>query len=150
MTIHHSAEVLDDNRVICSRLRQHQLYHQDTQGWIDIAYHVAVDRDGNIFELRAPDFVGDTATDYDPTGHFLVLCEGNFDEEQVTEAQLNGAAFAFAWAAQHFSVPTATLAGQRDFAATACPGANLYSHVLSGDLRRRVDDLTDPDQQGSM
>lgn len=141
MTVHHSAEVLADNRAIVSRLREHQRYHQDQQGWIDIAYHVGVDREGNIFELRTPDFVGDTATDYDPTGHFLVLCEGNFDEEQVTEEQLNGAALAFAWASQHFVVPTATLAGHRDFAATACPGASLYAHVVSGDLKRRVDEF---------
>ncbi len=36
------------------RLRQHQHYHQDTQGWIDIAYHVSVDRNGNIYRLRDP------------------------------------------------------------------------------------------------
>ncbi len=33
-----------------------------------------VDPDGNIFELRTPKFAGDTATRYDPTGHFLVVC----------------------------------------------------------------------------
>ena len=38
-------------------------------------------------------------------------------------------------------MPTATLAGHRDFAATSCPGTNLYAHIASGDLRRRVDDL---------
>lgn len=141
MTVHHSAAVLGDNRNIIDHLRQHQHYHQDDQGWIDIAYHVGVDRNGNIFELRAPELVGDTATDYDPTGHFLVLCEGDFDQETVTEAQLDGAATAFAWAAQTFHVAADTLAGHRDFAATACPGESLYAHVMSGDLRRRIDDL---------
>lgn len=142
MTIHHTAATLGTNTAIIARLRQHQRYHQDTQGWIDIAYHVAVDRNGNLFELRATDLAGDTATDYDPTGHFLVVCEGNFDEEQVSEAQLNGAALAFAWAATEFGVPTSTLAGHRDAtAATACPGSGLYAHVASGDLRRRVDEL---------
>jgi hypothetical protein len=141
MTIHHSADALGDNRNITQHLRQHQLYHQDGQGWIDIAYHVGVDRNGNIFELRAPELVGDTATEYDPTGHFLVLCEGNFDEETVPEALLHGAATAFAWAAQTFHVASDTLAAHRDFAATECPGANLYSHVVSGGLKRRIDDL---------
>ena len=102
MTIHHTAVALGDNTNSPSRLRQHQHYHQDTHGWIDIAYHLSVDRNGNIYELRKPELVGDTATSYDPTGHFLVVCEGNFDEEKVTEAQLNGAALAFAWAAQRF------------------------------------------------
>jgi hypothetical protein len=140
MTIHHTAVPLGDNSNSPARLRQHQHYHQDTQGWIDIAYHLSVDRDGNIYELRKPQLVGDTATSYDPTGHFLVVCEGDFNQEQVTEAQLNGAALAFAWAAEQFGIATDTLAGHRDASRdTSCPGASLYSHVASGDLKNRVD-----------
>ena len=140
MTIHHTAAVLGDNANAPARLRQHQHYHQDTQGWIDIAYHLSVDRHGNIYELRDPKLVGNTATSYNPTGHFLVVCEGNFDEEQVTEDQLNGAALAFAWAAEQFKIPTDTLRGHRDESSdTACPGANLYSRLE--DLRGRVDGL---------
>ncbi|WP_029116403.1 peptidoglycan recognition family protein [Mycobacterium sp. URHB0044] len=141
MTVHHTGAVLGDNSNAPGRLRQHQRLHQGERGWIDIAYHVGVDRNGNIYALRAPELVGDTATEYDPTGHFLVLCEGDFDQESVSEAQLNGAALAFAWGAQRFKIPTNTLAGHRDFAATACPGSNLYAHVQSGDLRSRVEEM---------
>lgn len=141
MTIHHTGTVLGDNRNSPARLRQHQHYHQDERGWIDIAYHVGVDRNGNIFELRTPTLVGDTATNYDPTGHFLVLCEGDFDQETVTDAQIDGAALAFAWAAQFFSIPADTLAGHRDLASTSCPGADLYARVASGDLQQRIDTL---------
>lgn len=142
MTIHHTAVVLGDNSNAPGRLRQHQHYHQDSKGWIDIAYHLGVDRNGNIYELRKPELVGDTATSYDPTGHFLVVCEGDFDVEAVSEAQLHSAAVAFAWAAQQFGIPTETLAGHRDVSHdTACPGAALYAHLTSGDLRQRVDDL---------
>lgn len=141
MTLHHEGVVLGDNRNVTAHLRQDQRYHQDQLGWIDIAYHVAVDRNGNIFELRAPELVGDTATSYDPTGHFLLLCEGDFDQEEVTEAQLHGTALAFAWAAQTFGLTTDMLSGHRDFAATSCPGKNLYAHLSSGDLKHRIDDL---------
>lgn len=141
MTLHHTGAVLGDNRNAPARLRQHQHLHQVDNGWIDIAYHVSVDRNGNIYELRSPKLVGDTATEYDPTGHFLVLCEGNFDEETVTDAQLHGAALAFAWSAQQFNIPTSTLKGHRDFAATECPGTNLYAHLTSGDLKRRVEGM---------
>ncbi|MEB4210099.1 peptidoglycan recognition family protein [Mycobacterium sp. 94-17] len=141
MTLHHEAVVLGENRNAPNHLRQDQRYHQDQHGWIDIAYHVGVDRNGNIYELRSTEIAGDTATDYDTTGHFLVLCEGDFDQEAVPEAQLLGAARAFAWAAQNFHVPTDTLAGHRDLAPTSCPGAHLYAHLSSGDLKRRVDDL---------
>jgi hypothetical protein len=141
MTLHHEAVVLGDNRNAPGRLRQDQHYHQDQKGWIDIAYHVGVDRSGNIYELRSTEIAGDTATDYDTTGHFLVLCEGDFDQEVVSEAQLHAAAVAFAWAAQNFHIATNTLAGHRDLAQTSCPGANLYAHLSSGDLKRRIDDL---------
>jgi hypothetical protein len=141
MTLHHEAVVLGDNRNAPNHLRQDQRYHQDQHGWIDIAYHVGVDRNGNIYELRSTEIAGDTATDYDTTGHFLVLCEGDFDQEVVSEAQLHAAALAFAWAAQNFRIATSTLAGHRDLAQTSCPGANLYAHLSSGDLKRRIDEL---------
>ena len=142
MTIHHSAVALPDNREIAARLRQHQRYHQDDKGWVDIAYHAAVDRRGNIFALRDPAIAGDTATDYDTTGHFLVLCEGNFDEETVTDAQLDGAALVCAWATKQFGITTATLASHREVTpVTSCPGGDLEAHLLSGDLKGRIDDL---------
>ncbi|BBY44192.1 N-acetylmuramoyl-L-alanine amidase [Mycolicibacterium celeriflavum] len=142
MTIHHTAVTLGDNANAPARLRQHQHYHQDTHGWIDIAYHLSVDRNGNIYELRKPELVGDTATNYDPTGHFLVVCEGNFDEEPISEKQLDGAALAFAWAAEQFNIPTDTLAGHRDASPdTSCPGANLYAHLTAGDLANRIEHL---------
>ncbi|WP_428844395.1 peptidoglycan recognition protein family protein [Mycolicibacter sinensis] len=142
MTIHHSGVVFSDNRTIAERLRQHQRYHQDEHGWIDIAYHVGIDRGGNVFALRDTGLIGDTATDYDPTGHFLVLCEGDFDQQDVPEAQLESAALVLAWAAQTFQISTDTLASHREVApATTCPGANLQVHIASGELRRRVDDL---------
>jgi hypothetical protein len=142
MTVHHTEVVLGDNSNAPARLRQHQRYHQDTHGWIDIAYHFSVDRHGNIYQLRSPDLVGDTATSYDPTGHFLVVCEGDFDKEAVSEDQLNGTALVLASAAQQFGIPTSSLAGHRDFAPnTTCPGASLYAHIRSGELQGRVDSL---------
>lgn len=142
MTIHHSAVPLPDNREIVARLQQHQRFHQDDKGWVDIAYHAAVDRNGNIFALRDTAIAGDTATVYDTTGHFLVLCEGNFDEEAITEAQLNGAALVCAWATRQFGIGVNTLASHQQVAAgTDCPGTNLQAHVASGDLQQRIADL---------
>lgn len=141
MTIHHTAVVLGDNRNAPARLRQHQQLHQNDRGWVDIAYHVGVDRNGNIYQLRDPWIKGDTATDYDTDGHFLVLCEGNFEEEAVTEEQLHGAAMAFAWARSEFPISMTEVDGHQDYAATACPGADLYTHVASGELTRLVENL---------
>jgi len=79
MTLHHAAVALGDNRNAPARFRADQRYHQDTLGWIDIAYHFGVDGKGNIYQLRRPEIAGDTATDYNTIGHFLVICEGDFD-----------------------------------------------------------------------
>ncbi|WP_163887563.1 peptidoglycan recognition protein family protein [Mycolicibacterium hippocampi] len=141
MTVHHTGSVLGDNRNAPARLLQHQKLHQNERGWSDIAYHVGVDRGGNIYELRDPQLAGDTATEYDPTGHFLVLCEGDFDQESVTREQLHGAAMAFAWAASTFSISPSVVEGHRDFASTACPGADLYGYVASGELTHLVNEL---------
>ena len=144
MTIHHSAVALPDNREIIARLQQHQRFHQDDRGWVDIAYHAAVDRRGNIFALRDTAIAGDTATDYDTTGHFLVLCEGNFDEEAISDAQLNGAALVCAWATRQFGIGIDTLASHREVASgTQCPGQNLQTHLDSGDLHQRIADRVD-------
>ena len=142
MTLHHSAVALPDNRGIIARLQQHQRYHQDDKGWVDIAYHAAVDRDGNIYQLRDYNIAGDTATDYDTTGHYLVLAEGNFDGEAVSEAQLRGTALVFGWAVQRFGIGVDTLASHREVASgTSCPGKNLEAHMTSGDLKARIADL---------
>lgn len=141
ITIHHSAVTLGDNSKAPERIRADQRYHQDSQGWIDIAYHVGIDRNGNIYQLRNPETVGDTATSYDPAGHLLILCEGNFYEEDVTEELLAGVALACAWGARRFFIPPGMISGHRDFAATSCPGANLYASIASGEIRRRVEDL---------
>lgn len=139
MTIHHSEVALPDNREIITRLQQHQRFHQEDRGWVDIAYHMAVDRNGNIFALRDTAIAGDTATDYDPVGHFLVLCEGDFDRENVSDAQLDGAALVCAWATQQFGIGVDTLATHREVAPAAkCPGQSLQAHVDSGDLTQRI------------
>jgi hypothetical protein len=110
-------------------------------GWPDIAYHVGVDRNGNIYELRDPTIAGNTATTYKPDGHLLILCEGNFDEESVTEDLLAGVALASAWGVKRYSIPPDRIASHRKFAATSCPGANLYGPIESGSVKRRVEDL---------
>ena len=139
MTIHHSAVALPDNRGIIARLQQHQRFHQEDKGWVDIAYHAAVDRNGNIFALRDTAIAGDTATDYDTTGHFLVLCEGDFDQEVVSEAQLDGAALVCAWATRQFGIGVDTLASHKEVTpVTDCPGRTLEAHMVSGDLKQRI------------
>ena len=136
MTVHHTAVVLGDNANAPARLRQHQRYHQDSQGWIDIAYHLSVDRNGNIYELRDPNLVGDTATSYDPTGHFLVVCEGNFDEEEVSEAATQRCRAGIRLGRRAIQYPRRSLAGHKDASGdTSCPGSSLYAQFPTSRTR---------------
>lgn len=139
ITVHHSAVVLGDNRKAPDRIRQHQRFHQDSRGWIDIAYHYGVDRNGHVYELRDVGLAGDTGTNYDPAGHLLLLAEGDFDQEQPTDAQLMTLArLAAAGIGRHgLDGDLGTVvSGHRDHASTSCPGAALYARL--GDLRDAV------------
>jgi hypothetical protein len=137
MTVHHSAVLLTDNREAPAHFRSHQRSHQ-ARGWPDIAYHVLVDRNGNAYEGRPMRAVPDTATNYDPTGHFTVMCEGNFEEQRPSKAQVATLVNVLAWASVRFDVAPRTIAGHSDHADTACPGAKLQRLISGGEIRRRV------------
>jgi hypothetical protein len=138
LMVHHTGVRLDDNRDAPERLRLHQRHHQ-AQGWSDLAYHVGVDLDGNVYELRDPAVPGQTGTPYDPTGWLLVVAEGNFDEQDPTEEQLTAIAQVLAWAARVFDVDPADISTHRHHVPTTrCPGEALFTEVTGGGLARRV------------
>jgi N-acetylmuramoyl-L-alanine amidase len=135
ITVHHSAVVLRDNRLAPARLRDHQAGHQ-SRGWADIAYHLLIDRNGNIYEGRPRWAVGDTATEYDPRGHLLVMCEGHFGRQRPSEAQVRALVDVVAWGVDRYEVPVRLIRGHNDYASTSCPGARLDRRL--GEVRRRV------------
>ena len=136
LTLHHTAVPLDAAAQAPERLRRHQRHHQD-QGWSDIAYHYAVDLAGNVYELRDPAVPGDTFTDYDTIGHLHVVCEGNFEQQQPTDALLDalGGLFA-ALAATHRLDPASLDTHRRYVPTTACPGGHLQARL--DEVRARV------------
>jgi len=143
MTVHHTARLLQVNRQAPAAIRGHQRFHQIDRGWTDIAYHFMVDLEGNVYECRPVEAVGDTGTNYDPTGHFLVCCEGDFDQQELPDAQKTALVNVLAWAAAEFAGGPETIRGHRDWANTSCPGDNLYSLVESGDLAADVHAVMD-------
>jgi hypothetical protein len=124
LTLHHTAVSQTSPAQGPSRARQHQRYHQSL-GWPDLAYHFLVDRTGLAYAGRDVRFRGDTGTEYDPTGHFLVCMEGDFDAQEPTPAQLDTTAALFAWAVDRFGIEPETLAGHGAYADTSCPGASV-------------------------
>lgn len=143
LTIHHTAVELTDNRLAPERLRGHQEFHQTDRGWPDLAYHFAIDLMGNVYEGRPLRFRGDTATTYDPTGHLLVVLEGDFDQQPLGADQQSSAADLLAWAAVRHDVDPTKIGCHRDYADTSCPGEAAYTLIASGDFSRAVQRVID-------
>lgn len=137
LMVHHTAVTLADNRQAPARVRGHQRFHQ-SRGFVDIAYHVVVDLEGNVYEGRDQGQPGETFTDYDPTGWFLVVCEGNFDEQLLPNAQRDAMVRVLAWASRHYGLPSGDIASHRQHAHTRCPGDAIHSLVVDGTLARLV------------
>ena len=96
ITIHHSAVILRDNRQAPTQLRTFQADHQ-ARGWPDIAYHLLIDRHGNVYQGRPIWAVGDTNTSYNPRGHLLVMALGNFEEQAISAPQFSAMLNVLAW-----------------------------------------------------
>jgi hypothetical protein len=139
LTVHHAGTQAGTNGP--PQFRGWQNFHIDDRGWPDIAYHLLIGMDGTVYEARDPAFRGDTGTTYDTTGHFLVVVEGNFNDERPTDAQIESLTAVLAGASAQFGVSPSTISGHRDHAATSCPGTNLASIIDSGELRRSVEAL---------
>ncbi|HEY7565634.1 MAG TPA: N-acetylmuramoyl-L-alanine amidase [Acidimicrobiia bacterium] len=142
LTFHHTAVALIDTRLAPERLRQHQAFHQGERGWPDLAYHFAIDTAGHVYEGRDLAFRGDTATSYDPTGHLLVVLEGDFDRQPLGPLQRNAAIGVMAWAWDRYQLDRDRVAGHGEFADTSCPGAAIREWLQSSDLPKAVREVS--------
>jgi N-acetyl-anhydromuramyl-L-alanine amidase AmpD len=70
-------------------------------------------------------YVGDTNTSYDPTGHALLVVEGNFETEKPSAEQIESLKKLTAWLSSEHNVAAANIRAHNDFAQTVCPGRNL-------------------------
>ncbi|MEX1280936.1 MAG: N-acetylmuramoyl-L-alanine amidase [Acidimicrobiia bacterium] len=138
LTLHHTASPLTNGDDPARKWRNTQAYHQ-SQGWPDVAYHLGVDLAGRAYEGRPFEYRGDTFTEYDPSGHFLICCMGNYDAASPPAAMVETTARLFAWAVTRFGIDPGTLGGHRDHAATTCPGSNLHARLPG--IRTRIDQL---------
>lgn len=139
LTIHHTAVVATEATSGPARLRDYQRYHQ-RRGLGDLAYHVFIDRGGNLFEGRSLATAPGTFTGYDTAGHFTAGLDGNFEQQSPTTAQLDALVDLLAWATSRFGVTPATIRGHRAYAVTRCPGASLAALITDDTLRRRVEE----------
>lgn len=135
ITIHHGGVKSNPKRSLEDKLRGLQAWSQradklsggkEKPAWVDIPYHVYISIDGRVGEARPWNMAGDTNTEYDPTGHFLIVLEGDFEQERVTSGQWESLKKMTAWAAKTFSVSWEKVEGHDDHSAqTTCPGKDL-------------------------
>jgi hypothetical protein len=138
ITVHHTATAQKPDTTLERKMRALQDFSQQSAklagggtkpAWPDVPYHFYVDVRGRIAEGRNIGYAGDTNTDYDPTGHILVVVEGNFETEQPTAEQLRELHKLLRWLSGRWRIPAAEIKGHDDYAATACPGKNLKSEL---------------------
>ncbi|MEQ8818617.1 MAG: N-acetylmuramoyl-L-alanine amidase [Sumerlaeia bacterium] len=138
LTLHHSATVLREEDDLAQKLRNMQSWGANARQWWDLPYHFIIDVDGTVFEGRDYRFVGDTNTQYDPTGHFLINCYGNYNEQEPSPAQLDAIVNLMAWAAMEYDIDPSEIYGHSDLAETECPGDALEALLHDGTIERRV------------
>ena len=146
VTVHHTATKQNPSAPLAQKMRALQNFSQNPghvgkggplkPAWPDVPYHFYVGADGRIAEGRDVNHAGDTNTDYDPSGHILVVLEGDFEREEPSAEQLKALRELTAWAAAEWRIPAEEIKGHKDYAATLCPGKNLRK--LLPDLQRHV------------
>lgn len=138
ITIHHTGTKQNPTRSIEDKLRGLQAFSQredklasgkTKRAWPDVPYHFYIAVDGRIAEGRDINFVGDTNTEYDPSGHILVTLEGNFENEQPGNEQMKATRRLVRYLARRYKVPAAKIKSHKDYAQTACPGENLQNRM---------------------
>lgn len=151
ITVHHTASPQKEALTIEKKMRNLQTFSQgesrldsgkNKPAWPDVPYHYYIAVDGQIAEGREVKYVGDTNTDYDPSGHVLIVLEGNFQTKQPSAGQIDSLVALAAWLSKKFEIPTIEIKGHSDYASTACPGVNLISMLPN--IRRRVEEFRRP------
>ncbi|MCA2999568.1 MAG: N-acetylmuramoyl-L-alanine amidase [Rhodocyclaceae bacterium] len=145
ITLHHGGVAFLRDKDPKQYLRNLQSWSRGTRKWADIPYHYLIDLDGNVYEGRDVNYAGDTNTEYDPTGHALIVVLGNFEDVDPNPAQLNAVTATMAMLAKRFNISPDKIAGHKDYSAnTACPGKSLYPYLQNGYFQRQVADLLKP------
>ncbi len=138
ITIHHTATTPRPDKPIEGKLRNLQEFsqHENVMGsgerkpaWPDVPYHFYIDANGVVAQGRDINFVGDSATDYDATGHILIALEGNFENTEPTSKQMEVLGKMVNWLSRKYGISADKVSSHKAYVSTACPGKNLLSRM---------------------
>ena len=140
ITVHHEGTKLEVTDDAAKKIAAIQKWGMGPdRKWSDIPYHFLIAPNGTIYEGRAVNTVGETATEYDPAGHLLINCLGNLEVQPVPPAQLQSLIKLIAYTAKKYNLPLSTLSTHRDNSTqTNCPGKNLYAKFQDSTVQKSV------------
>jgi hypothetical protein len=140
ITIHHEGTRLEITDDAAKKIRNIQIWGMGKdRNWVDIPYHYLIAPNGTIYEGRNVSTVGETNTEYDCTGHLLINCLGNLEQQEVREEQLSSLVKLIAWCCKKYNIPYQTIASHRDYSfQTNCPGKNLHRYLENGYIVKEV------------
>jgi hypothetical protein len=143
ITVHHEGTRLEVTDDAAKKIKAIQVWGMGPdRSWVDIPYHFLIAPDGKVYEGRAVTTVGETATEYDPTGHLLITCLGNLEQQEVPQAQLTSLIKLIAYTCKKYNLPYETITTHRDNSTqTTCPGKNLYRYFENGYVKAEVKKL---------
>lgn len=148
ITIHHEGTIFDSTKNAAQHIKNVQVWGMGKdRNWADIPYHFLIAPDGTVYEGRNPFTTGETATEYNPQGHLLITCLGNFEQQKPDPRQLDALIRTIAQACKKYNILYQTIASHRDHSKqTSCPGKNLYQYLQSGYIQEQVKALLDAEE----
>lgn len=141
ITIHHEGgKILLDTANAATRLKNVQTWSMGPdRKWADIPYHYLIGADGTVYEGRDPLTVGETNTEYDPTGHLLISFLGNYEQQEFTPQLQQTLTKLIAHFCSKYNISPETIATHRDYSSkTTCPGKNIYPYFQDGSIKKEV------------
>lgn len=139
ITVHHDGMdpfYATDERGTKDRLERIRRAHRD-RGWADIGYHFVVDRDGRVWQGRLLNWQGAHVKDHNE-GNIGIVALGNFDRQTPSAPQIASLNRHLSLLMKQYRVPLANVKTHQEWAATACPGANLQRYMVAVRKNRQL------------
>lgn len=142
ITLHHTAIEYTGTPPVEEHLQSIQAFHQQQKGWIDIAYHFLIDRDGQVYQGRPLRWVGDSSTDYDLNGKVLVCVLGNFETQEPSSLQIESLKRLCTDLIIEQQISLQNISTHREETdETLCPGKNLIREIDKDDFIKDIEEL---------
>lgn len=141
ITIHHEGgKVLRPDDDAKTRLKNIQSWCMGPdRNWADIPYHLLIAPDGTVYQGRNPLTVGESNTEYDPTGHLLICFLGNYQEQTLDDTLVQTLINLLVDSCIKYNIDPRRIATHRDHSdQTTCPGENIYSYFQNSQLLHQV------------